>query len=580
MTVDEPTTTTGQPFPAPATTDDPTWWRSAVVYQIYPRSFADADSDGTGDVAGMIEKLPYLHQLGVDAVWVSPWYPSPLADGGYDVADYTDISPDFGTLDQADEFVARAHALGIRVLIDLVPNHCSDAHPMFQAALAAGPGSPERDLFVFRDGRGEDGSEPPTNWLAVFGGSAWERVTEPDGTPGQWYLHLFAPEQPDWNWDNPKVFAFFESVIRFWFDRGIDGFRIDVADSMKVDPTFPDMPVDPATGLATREKYVGSPIFDRHDIGEIHAHWRSIADEYQAKGMGTKTFVSEAYLTPASRLVQYVRPGHLQTTFNFDALLCEWGAASQRNVIDLTIAAHAEVGAPPTWVLANHDVPRVVTRYGRPRSGMRFTPEGVHPDDLMLSWNDLVGTPIDLELGRRRARAAALLELALPGGAYVYQGDELALEEVEDLPEEALQDPVWLRSEHTVRGRDGCRVPIPWSGDRPPYGFGTATPWLPQPSHWGPLTAQAQDGVPGSHLELYRAALGVRGQHPALGDGTLRWVDSGPEVLHFSRGQGFECLVNFGEAPVELPAGAQVLVASGDVTSGVLDTDTAVWLQV
>ncbi|WP_114560545.1 glycoside hydrolase family 13 protein [Desertihabitans aurantiacus] len=566
--------------PAPAITDDPLWWRSAVVYQIYPRSFADSGDDGTGDVRGMIERLPHLASLGVDAVWISPWYPSPLADGGYDVADYTGIHPDFGTLADADEFVAAAHALGIRVLIDLVPNHCSDQHPLFQAALAAGPGSPERDLFVFRDGRGPDGSEPPTNWPAVFGGSAWERVTEPDGTPGQWYLHLFAPEQPDWNWEHPEVFRFFESVLRFWFDRGIDGFRIDVADSMKVDQEFPDLPIDPGTGLATLEKFPGGPVFDRPDLDEIHRHWRAVADEYAAAGKGTKVFVSEAYLTPAERLVRYVRPGQLQTTFNFDALLCEWTAESQRHVIDLTVAAHEAVGAPPTWVLSNHDVTRVATRYGKPRTGCRFTAEGMHPDDLRLGPADLVDLPTDIELGRRRARAAALLELALPGGAYVYQGDELGLPEVEDLPEEVLQDPTWLRSGHTVRGRDGCRVPIPWSGGRPPYGFGTGTPWLPQPTDWAPLTVEAQDGVPGSHLELYRAALQIRHQHPALGDGTLQWRDSGPEVLHFSRGQGFECLVNFGPEPVELPAGAEVLVASGDVTGGVLTQDVAVWLSV
>lgn len=583
MTVDDSTTTPDPTIDAGTGVDltaDRTWWRHSVVYQIYPRSFADSGDDGTGDVRGMIDRLPYLKQLGVDAVWVSPWYPSPLADGGYDVADYTDIHPDFGTLAEADEFVAEAHRLGLRVLIDLVPNHSSDAHPLFQAALAAGPGSPERDMFVFREGRGENGDQPPTNWTAMFGGSAWERVTEADGTPGQWFLHLFAPEQPDWNWDNPKVFAFFESVLRFWFDRGVDGFRIDVADSMKIDPSLPDMPIDPVSGMVTDHKYVGSPIFDRPNIGEIHSHWRAIADEYEAKGLGTKTFVSEAYLTPAHRLVEYVKPGNLQTTFNFDALLCEWTAESQRNVIDLTIAAHDAVGAPPTWVLANHDVPRVASRYGKPRTGLRFTADGVHPDDAHYTWDDTSKLPTDIELGRRRARAAALLELALPGGAYIYQGDELGLEEVEDLPEDVLQDPTWLRSGHTVRGRDGCRVPLPWSGDAAPYGFGTGTPWLPQPGHWGPLTVAAQDGDPDSHLTLYRAALAVRGSHPALGEGTLTWVSSDAQVLHFSRGEGFECLVNFGETPVELPAGAQVLVASGDVSSGVLDTDTAVWLAV
>ncbi len=552
-----------------------------MVYQIYPRSFADHDGDGVGDVAGMIERLPYLAALGVDAIWVSPWYPSPMADGGYDVSDYRDIHPDFGTLPQADEFVAKAHELGLRVLIDLVPNHSSDQHPWFQAALAAGQGSPERELFVFREGLGEDGDLPPNNWPAMFGGRAWERTTDPDGRPGQWFLHLFAPEQPDWNWDNPAVADEFDAILRFWFDRGVDGFRIDVANSMVTAPGLPDLEVDPQSGDPIAAVLTGTPYLNQPGIHDIFRRWRRVADSYADTPQGARIFVSEAYVTPPTELASYIRPDELHTTFNFDALLCEWTAPSQRNVIDLTLAAMAGVAAPATWVLANHDITRVVTRYGRSLTGARFNPDGMDPDAMTDFWS---GTPsrTDVALGRRRARAAALLELALPGGAYVYQGDELGLEEVEDLPEEVLQDPTWVRSGHTQRGRDGCRVPIPWSGTEPPFGFGSTEhpPWLPQPAHWSKLTVAAQEDVPTSMLSLYRTALAERRRNPALGDRTLRWDDGAPpEVLSFTREPGFRCVVNFGPEPYALPDGAEVLVASGDPASRTLGTDEAAWLR-
>ena len=561
-----------------ATRED--WWRSAVVYQVYPRSFADANGDGIGDVAGIIEKLPYLAELGVDAIWVSPWYPSPLADGGYDVSDYRDIHPDFGTLAQADEFVVKAHALGLRVLIDLVPNHSSDQHPWFQAALVAGAGSPERELYIFRDGRGQDGDEPPNNWVAVFGGPAWERVTAPDGTPEQWYLHLFAPEQPDWNWEHPAVIEEFESILRFWFDRGVDGFRIDVADSMAKDMTLPDVPIDPKTGVGTLEKYEGFPFFDQPHVHDILRGWRRVADSYAGTEQGPRIFVSEAWLTPAERLARYVRPDELHTTFNFDALACEWRADSLRSVIDATVQAMADVGAPCTWVLANHDTVRVVSRYGKPVTGVRFA--GNAGADPVQALNQFADLPTDVELGRRRARAAALLELALPGGAYVYQGDELGLEEVEDLPEELLQDPNWVRSGKTVRGRDGCRVPIPWSGTQPPFGFGgpDGEPWLPQPAHWADLTVAAQTGDSESTLSLYRAALAERRSNPALGDGSFRWDNTDPDVLSFRRDPGFQCIVNLSATPVPIPAAAKVLVASGDPAAEFVGPDDAVWLRV
>ena len=562
--------------------DDPQWWRSAVVYQVYPRSFADADGDGTGAVQGIIDKLDYLAQLGVDAVWVGPWYPSPLADGGYDVSDYRGILPEFGTLEQADTFVARAHELGMRVLIDLVPNHSSDEHAWFQAALAAAPGSAERDLYLFRDGLGDDGELPPNNWPAMFGGGAWERTTDPDGTPGQWYLHLFDIKQPDWNWDNRAVVDEFDAILRFWFDRGVDGFRIDVANSMAKAPGLPDLDVDPDTGRPLANSLTGSPYLNQPHVHDILRRWRTVADSYADSELGARVFVSEAWVTPASELAKYVRDDELHSTFNFDALMCEWSAESQRNVIDLTLRATGAVGAPPTWVLANHDTTRVVTRYGRPVTGARFTPDGMDLESFAGVGSVPQGAT-DVALGRRRARAAVLLELALPGGAYVYQGDELGLEEVEDIPEELLQDPTWERSGHVVRGRDGCRVPIPWSGTRAPYGFGSADnpPWLPQPEGWAALTAEAQDGDPASHLNHYRAALAERRRHPALGDGTLTWDDDVPaSVLSFTRDPGFRCVVNFGPDAYALPADAQILVASGNAASGTLGVDEAVWLQI
>lgn len=447
--------------------DDPSWWRSAVVYQVYPRSFADADGNGIGDLRGIIERLPHLASLHVDAIWISPWYPSPLADGGYDVSAYRDIHPDFGTLQDADELVERAHALGLRVLIDLVPNHCSDQHPWFQQALAAPPGSRARNRFVFRDGRGENGDQPPTNWGSLFGGSAWQRVTEADGRPGQWYLHMFAPEQPDWNWDDPEVVQEFDDILRFWFDRGIDGFRIDVADSLFIDHDFADTPVDPVTGFGTYQKFEGHPLWDQPGLEHLQRRWRAIADEYADTAQGARVFVSEAYL-PLERLVRYVRPGRLHSSFNFEFLQSEWDADSLRHVIDASLAAHAGVDAPTTWVLNNHDVIRSVSRYGKPVSGRRFRAAADDSSDDPHWQERMAASPTDVALGRRRAAAAALLMLALPGGAYIYQGEELGLDEVEDLPADTLQDPIWERSGHTVRGRDGCRVPIPWSGERPP----------------------------------------------------------------------------------------------------------------
>lgn len=547
------------------------WWRTAITYQIYVRSFADGNGDGLGDLAGVRSRLQYVADLGVDAIWVNPWYPSPQADGGYDVADYRDIDPAFGTLDDAEALIGEAHALGLRVLLDIVPNHTSDEHPWFTAALAAGPGSAERARYMFRPGTGPGGDLPPNDWRSVFGGSAWERVTEADGRPGEWYLHLFDLKQPDLNWDNPQVRQEFLDILRFWFDLGADGFRIDVAHGLIKDPSLPDLGIDEEVilGAPDRENH---PHWDRPGVHEIYRDWRKLADSYSPP----KVFVAEAWVASAARLSAYVRPDELHTAFDFDFVRAAWDAAELRGTATSSLAAQRSVGAPVMWVLSNHDITRHVTRYGRPQA------ERSH-DPLHGSGN---GHP-DLGLGRRRARAALLLELALPGGAYLYQGEELGLEEVEDLPEELLQDPTWKRSGHTERGRDGCRVPIPWAPAGPSLGFGDVEPWLPQPASWAPLSVARQEADRSSMLWLYRDALRLRKDLPALGrrSGTaLTWLDLGDAVVAFTREPGFTCVLNTGHEPVDLPAGDVVLASGPDaVLTGAdatrrLTGDSAIWI--
>ncbi|GAA5182801.1 glycoside hydrolase family 13 protein [Rugosimonospora acidiphila] len=531
------------------------WWRGAAIYQVYPRSFADGNGDGVGDLAGIRARLGYLRDLGMDAIWFSPWYPSPMADAGYDVADYRDIDPAFGTLAEAEALIAEAHALGMGIIVDIVPNHCSDAHPWFQEALSAGPGSAARELFWFRPGRGENGELPPNDWSSIFGGPAWTRM--PDG---EWYLHLFAPEQPDLNWENSKVREEFESILRFWFDRGVDGVRIDSAALVVKDPTLADFdPDDPP---------VPHPYTDRDELHEVYRSWRRIADSYPDK----RALIGEIWLPDTDRFAQYLRPDELHAAFNFDFLACPWDAGALRRCVDETLAAHAPVGAPATWVLSNHDVTRHVTRYGRADTSFdHATRQHQH------------GVPTDLALGTRRARAAALLTLALPGSVYVYEGEELGLWEVEDIPGELRQDPIFRRTGGADPGRDGCRVPVPWSGDAPPFGFSPAgadaSPWLPQPAAWARYTAQAQEPDPDSMLSLYRAALHRRRDEADLGDGPMAWLPAPDSVLAFARGDDFACVVNLSGAAVELPPHREVLLASGPLDGGLLPPDTAAWLR-
>ncbi|MEU8677904.1 glycoside hydrolase family 13 protein [Streptomyces sp. NPDC048560] len=522
------------------------WWRDAVIYQVYPRSFADGDGDGTGDLAGVRARLPYLAELGVDAVWFTPWYVSPLVDGGYDVADYRTIDPAFGTLGDAEKLIAEARELGIRTIVDIVPNHVSDQHAWFRAALAAAPGSPERELFHFRPGRGRNGELPPNDWPSQFSGATWTRV--PDG---EWYLHLFTPEQPDLNWAHPLVRQEHEDVLRFWFERGVSGVRIDSAALLAKDPALPDFVegVDP------------HPYIDLDELHDVYRSWRAVADEYEG------VFVGEVWLPDAERFARYLRPDELHTAFNFSFLACPWDAGRLRRSIDGTLAEHAPVGAPATWVLCNHDVTRTVTRYGRQDTGFDFATKAF-------------GTPTDLAVGTRRARAAALLSLALPGSAYIYQGEELGLPEA-DIPLDRIQDPMHFRSEGADPGRDGCRVPMPWSADAPYSGFGSSQePWLPQPVGWASYAADLQAADPGSMLTLYRRALRLRRETPGLGDGPLTWLAAPDGVLAFARAEGVVCLTNLSETAVELPAHTAVLLASGPLTAdGELPVDTAVWLR-
>ncbi|MQA93892.1 MAG: DUF3459 domain-containing protein [Streptosporangiales bacterium] len=525
--------------------DQAPWWRNAVVYEVYVRSFLDSSADGVGDLAGVADRVPYLSDLGVDALWLTPFYPSPMADGGYDVADFRGVDPLFGDLAAFDALLATAHRHGLRIIIDLVPNHTSSAHPWFAAALAAPPDSPERDRYIFRAGSGPGGDRPPNNWRSVFGGPAWSRL--PDGA---WYLHLFAPEQPDLNWRNPEVAEEFAGILRFWLDRGVDGFRIDVAMGLFKDPGLPDI-----EGDDIRAKRTDGPVWNRPELHGLYRTWRRVLDGYD----GDRMAVGEIWTDAPAELARYVRPDELHQAFTFDWLRADWSAAEFREVAAGALEATAPVGAANTWVLANHDVVRQVTRFGGGAVGLA------------------------------RARAALLATLALPGSAYLYQGEELGLPEVTDIPEDALQDPIWERSGHRRRGRDGCRVPIPWAEDGVSYGFGPdgVRPWLPMPVTWSPLSVQAQDRDPGSTLNLYRRALRTRRAEPALHGAEFRWLDLGPDVLAFTRspdsaGPGLTCVLNCGTEPVPLPPHTEVLLTStrpGAAADGELPADTAVWLR-
>ena len=524
-----------------------------MIYQIYPRSFADSNGDGVGDLPGITERLDALAALGVDAVWLSPFYRSPQADAGYDVSDYCDVDPLFGTLEDFDSLVGRAHTLGLRVIIDLVPNHTSSAHPWFQAALAAEPGSPERDRYVFRD--------EPTDWQSVFGGSAWTR--DPRRPDGQWYLHLYDPAQPDLNWQSADVAALFLGVLRFWLDRDVDGFRVDVAHGLVKDPSFPSFPGDP---LSVQAK-TSAPYWDQEGVHDIYRSWRSLLDSYTAADPSRPRILCAEANVPVPRAVRYVRPDEMHQAFNFPYLNTPWNGPALRSVIEESLRAYGTVGAPTTWVLSNHDVIRHATRLGYPVDAPPGP--GVGPGDPQP----------DEQLGLRRARAASLLMLALPGSAYLYQGEELGLPDSTTMPDEFRQDPTWVRKNYTEKGRDGSRVPLPWVSAAQAFGFGDVdATWLPQPDTYGVYARDLQEGRQGSTLEMYKTALRLRAERD-LGSGVLTWESAaGDRVLRLRRGD-VRVLCNISGEALALPRDAEVLVSSEPAVSGFLDTDTCVWLH-
>ncbi|MGV9712288.1 glycoside hydrolase family 13 protein [Gordonia sp. NPDC003424] len=548
-----PTDDAEQPAPVPASAatqldpDDNTWWQSAIFYQIYPRSFSDLNGDGVGDLAGIIERLGYLELLGVDAIWLSPIMRSPMADHGYDVSDPRDIDPVFGDIALFDQLIADAHDRDIRVTMDLVPNHTSSEHPWFVEALAAEPGSPERARYIFRDGVGENGDEPPNNWRSVFGGPAWTRVPSPDGTPGQWYMHIFAEEQPDLNWENPEVFDDLEKTLRFWLDRGVDGFRIDVAHGMAKPADLPDMDLESVGLLENKDD---DPRFNNYAVHDIHRKIRKVIDEYPGAAN-----VGEIWVDDNERFAEYLRPDELHLGFNFRLAKATFDPESIRAAIENSLEAVLSVSGTPTWTLSNHDVDREVTRYGR------VSDDGV-----------------DIDLGILRARAMLLVELALPGTVFIYNGAELGLPNAE-LPDEALQDPVWERSGHTERGRDGCRVPLPWEGFEPPFGFSTnPDTWLPIPDSWTRFTVEAQLEDVGSTLSLYRQAIELRYARPEFAGETVDWYGAPEGCLAFRRSEGrLICALNAGDVPVSLPPG-EILLTSYPLVDGQLPANSAAWL--
>ena len=513
-----------------------TWWSEAVVYQVYVRSFADSDGDGVGDLDGVRSRLGYLELLGVDALWLTPFYTSPMADHGYDVADPRDVDPVFGDLAAFDRLVAAAHEHGLRILVDLVPNHTSDQHEWFRAALDAAPGSPERARYHFRAGRGPNGDEPPNNWSSVFGGPAWTRMSD-----GEWYLHLFATEQPDLNWTNPEVWADLEKTLRFWLDRGVDGFRIDVAHGMSKPEGLPDSVAAVRTGLLTGGRD-GDPRFDDEGVHDVHRMIRAVVDHYPGR-----VTVGEISVQDNARFGRYLRADELHLGFDIRLLQAPFAAAAVRQAVEQSLASTAAVSATPTWAVSSHDVSRPVTRYG---GG---------------------------EQGTARARAMTLVALALPGTVFLYNGEELGLPDV-DLPDEALQDPQWERSGHTQRGRDAFRVPVPWEGGPPGYGFTTGVPWLPMPPEYGRLTVAEQLEDTRSTLSLLRRAVELRRTHPGFSGTDVEWFGAPTGCLAFRRtGSTLVCALNTSAAAVPLPPG-DVLLSSGPVDDDMLPPDTAAWL--
>jgi alpha-glucosidase len=540
------------------------WWRSGVIYQIYPRSFADSNGDGLGDLKGITSRLDSLAALGIDAVWLSPFYSSPQKDAGYDVANYVDVDPIFGTLADFDKLLEKAHSLGLRVMIDLVPNHSSDQHQWFQKALAAEPGSPERAFYHFRDGKGENGELPPNNWVSMFGGPAWTRVTESDGKPGQWFVHLFDSSQPDLNWANPQVQVEFENILKFWLDRGVDGFRVDQPHAMAKAAGLPDHPYVEEAGAGFIEGREDPPMWFQEEVHEIFRQWRKILESYP----GDRAMCGEAYVYPLSLMAKWVRADEFHQTFNFRFLDAGWDPKKLVAAINESFEAFDGVGAPSTWVLNNHDVIRHASRFGGDY-GRATASDGVGASQPQP----------DSKLGLKVAKGATLFMLGLPGASYLYQGEELGLPEHTTLEDGYRQDPTFARTSGKRVGRDGCRIPLPWEPEGESSGFSdSGKSWLPQPASYKDLSRSLQEKDHGSTLSLYKAALSLRKQL-GLGEGSFGWLDGhqGPNSLGYENSR-VRVIYNFGAEPIDLSA-YQVLIASEPLTGNQLATNQCAWVK-
>ena len=580
------------------------WWKQAVVYQVYPRSFRDANGDGLGDIAGITEQVPYLKHLGVDAIWLSPFYPSELADGGYDVIDYRNVDPRLGTLEDFDELVTALHAHGMKIVVDIVPNHTSNMHEWFQAALTAEPGSPERDRYIFREGRGEHGELPPNDWQSLFGGPAWQRVAD-----GQWYLHIFTVEQPDLNWKNPEVHEDFKKTLRFW-SRPWSGRIPHRRGAWPRQGSRQQTPRRDGRGLRVRHRqsqWEQPAVATGAEVHDIYREWNAVFNEYRP----ARFAVGEAWVIPEHQHL-YAREGELGQVFNFEFAKANWNAAAFKVAIEDGIRSAHDAESTTTWVMSNHDVVRHASRYGLPQ----VPTTGYHelPNDWLL--RDGTTYIEDRDLGARRARAAILMELGLPGSVYVYQGEELGLPEVANIPWNHLEDPIAFHTDHAgaQKGRDGCRVPLPWRADDEPrpadwdplfgtgasFGFSDAPadgsapadPHLPQPLWYKQYAADKQMADDTSMFNLYRQAMQFRQEHLTPSDDTddITWLPGtdfnahNAEVVAYTRpctGEGdgtFACIVNFGPDPIDLPAGTVVLSSEPLDEPHKLSADTAVWM--
>jgi alpha-glucosidase len=491
---------------------DESWWRDGIFYQIYPRSFQDSNADGVGDIAGIIDRLPYLQKLGVDAIWLSPIFPSPMADFGYDISDYTAIDPLFGTIEGFDALVSAAHAAGLKVILDLVPNHTSKEHPWFIESRSSRDNS-KRDWYIWRD-PGPDG-RPPNNWLSEFGGSAWQY----DASTGQYYYHAFLAQQPDLNWRNPAVREAVYDVMRFWLRRGVDGFRVDVIWHLIKDAEFRDNPPNPyyREGRPPHEKILTRYSTDQPEVHDVIAEMRRVADEF-----GSRVLIGEVYL-PLQRLVAYYGNDltGAQMPFNFALLSTLWSARSIEKIIaDYEGALPA--GAWPNWVLGNHDRPRVASR-----------------------------------VGHDQARVAAMLLLTLRGTPTLYYGDEIGMRQVAIAPDQ-VRDPFEKNVPGIGVGRDGCRTPMQWDAT-PHAGFSASMPWLPVADDFQQENVVNLDADAQSILSLYKALIRLRKQLPPLVSGDyVPLAAEGDLLLYRRQGDGTSIVValNLGAEPVSIASDA------------------------